>query len=204
MRRRQGPDSSQLHTPRVRNGKNRKRIRHRIHSTGILDEFPSQVSSHFALVVQNKVCFSSCFSVTDSTALTDSCCPDLASISLLVPGRPTQIISAEILENKLWRAFGGISGLNETEHKGCWVLNDILAGKTEIHWPSALSQTAVEPFLAMLLSGLGICARDFCLGAVIRHPGPLMFVLLNTINSYCTSFACRSKKRYLFQAAFPL
>ena len=72
--RRQGPVSSQLHAPTVRNRKNGKRNRHRIHSTGILDEFPSQVSSGFALVVQSQVWFSSRFLVTDSMALPDSLC----------------------------------------------------------------------------------------------------------------------------------
>ena len=66
--------------------------------------------------------------------------------------------------------FSGISGLNEAERKDFQVLDDILAGKTEIHWPAALSQTAAEPFLAMLLSVLGLGARDFCLGA--GHPVP--------------------------------
>ncbi len=64
----------------------------------------------------------------------------------------------------------GISGLNEAERKASRVLDDILAGKTEIHWPTAFSQTAVEPLWAILLSGLGMRARDFCLGA--GHPAP--------------------------------
>ncbi len=66
--------------------------------------------------------------------------------------------------------FSGISGLNEAERKDSQVQDDILAGKREIHWPAALSQTAVEPLLATLLSGLGLGARDFCLGA--GHPVP--------------------------------